>query len=192
MTQILFIRHGETDWNVEKRIQGQTDIPLNEKGIKQAGDCARALKNSHYDLIISSPLLRALSTAKIINKQTKLPLLVNDAFKERSFGEAEGMSLTELNRLYPKRNYPKMETRLRLNKRIIEAINYILVTYPNKNIIIVAHGAVLNSLLSTVTNHLHGSTITRLKNGSFTHISFRSSNWKLNYLNQTRHLKAYD
>lgn len=192
MIEILLIRHGETDWNNKGIIQGQIDIPLNKKGEKQAKACAIALKNKNYDLIISSPLSRALSTAHIINRLLNLPLIIEDAFKERSFGTAEGMSLTELNQAYPDRIYPEMEARLNLNRRVIKAINHILKTYPNKKVILVAHGAVLNSLLSTVTNHQQGSTITTLKNASFTHISFNTLNWTLDYINQTTHLKTYD
>ncbi len=192
MAKTLFIRHGETDWNNKKIIQGQIDIPLNENGKRQARACGIALKSNDYDLIISSPLSRALSTAKIINQSLEIPLIIKDFLKERSFGLAEGMDLSQLNQLYPDRIYPDMEARLDLNKRVIVGMNHLLTNYPNKKIIVVAHGAVLNSLLSTVTNHQAGSTITTLKNGSFTQITFNDSNWTLDYINQVAHLKTSD
>src|SRR5690606_40156857 len=93
ITTICLIRHGETDWNAQRRIQGRTDIPLNEKGIQQARECRDFLKNSEWDVIITSPLKRAKQTAEIINEALNIDLIEMDDFIEKSFGDVEGVTL---------------------------------------------------------------------------------------------------
>lgn len=88
--EFTHIRHGETDWNKIGKVQGKTDLELNETGRAQAEETARKLKNEHFDLIICSPLKRAKETAEIINKELKLKLVVEAGLHERDFGEREG------------------------------------------------------------------------------------------------------
>ncbi|MGX1428958.1 broad specificity phosphatase PhoE [Cytobacillus horneckiae] len=76
MTMICLIRHGETDWNAQNRIQGRTDIPLNGKGKQQAIQCGKYLALNDWDVIISSPLIRARQTAELINENTNLPITI--------------------------------------------------------------------------------------------------------------------
>jgi len=85
-----FIRHGETNWNSERRVMGQKDIPLNQKGIEQANHAAEILKNTHFKFILSSPLARALKTAEIISDRVQKPIVVIDELKECSLGIREG------------------------------------------------------------------------------------------------------
>lgn len=85
-----FIRHGETSWNNERRVMGQKDIPLNRKGIEQVSHAAELLKNAHFKLILSSPLVRALKTAEIISDRVQKPIVVIDGLKECSLGIREG------------------------------------------------------------------------------------------------------
>ena len=87
---ILMIRHGETDWNVAKKVQGKADIPLNENGIEQAKTARQKLKNEKIDIIICSPLKRARQTAEIINAEIQCPILYEEGITERDFGEFEG------------------------------------------------------------------------------------------------------
>ena len=86
-----FLRHGQTDWNVERRGQGQTDIPLNETGINQAYDAKELLKGCGIKTIISSPLSRASKTAEIVNEAFGLRVQYIDELQEASFGEFEGV-----------------------------------------------------------------------------------------------------
>ncbi|OJW49644.1 MAG: hypothetical protein BGO67_03825 [Alphaproteobacteria bacterium 41-28] len=85
-----FVRHGETNWNKENRIMGQKDIPLNEKGIEQAKHAATLLKTINFTLILSSPLIRAYTTAEIIADKTHKPIVVVEELKECSLGIREG------------------------------------------------------------------------------------------------------
>src|SRR5690625_4440025 len=123
ITTICLIRHGETDWNAQGRIQGRTDIPLNSLGIQQAKECRDFLIDSDWDVMITSPLQRAKQTAEIINEGLKLPLIEMKDFVERSFGDAEGMTLKEREEKFPNRNYPNQEERSALNERVIAGID---------------------------------------------------------------------
>ena len=71
-TVLGLLRHGQTDWNIDFRLQGITDIPLNETGIGQARDAARAIDSNEWDLVVSSPLGRAIETAEIVSKENDL------------------------------------------------------------------------------------------------------------------------
>ena len=93
---IYVIRHGKTDWNLESRIQGKTNISLNEIGINQAEEVREKLENKEIDLIISSPLDRTRQTAEIINKNMKLPIKYNENLMERNFGIYEGKNSKEI------------------------------------------------------------------------------------------------
>ena len=86
-----FLRHGQTDWNVERRGQGRTDIPLNETGIAQAYAAKELLRECGIKTIVSSPLSRASRTAEIVNEAYDLPLQFVDELQEASFGEYEGV-----------------------------------------------------------------------------------------------------
>ena len=88
---IYLIRHGETDWNKTKRLQGVTDIPLNAYGIELAEKTAEGLKDVPFDRIYTSPLIRAKKTAEIIRGDRPVELVVTDGLKEISFGEYEGL-----------------------------------------------------------------------------------------------------
>ena len=93
-----FLRHGQTDWNVEGRFQGHTDIALNALGLAQAHDAARLLAGCPVDIIVASPLVRALKTAAIVAERLDKPLFVDSELKERHFGEFEGLVVNEVKR----------------------------------------------------------------------------------------------
>ena len=87
---LYLIRHGETVWNTEKRLQGQLDSPLTDNGIQQIQSLLSKLKDISISNVITSPLGRSISSAQIISEYFKLPLVVNDSLKERHFGEWQG------------------------------------------------------------------------------------------------------
>ena len=88
---IYFVRHGQTNWNIEHKIQGQSDIPLNEMGKKQAELIAPQLKDLKIERIISSDLSRALETAQIINTHLKLQITLDTRLREFKYGQIEGV-----------------------------------------------------------------------------------------------------
>lgn len=95
---IYFMRHGETDWNTVKRLQGTTDIPLNTRGVVLAEQTARALhkRGIHFDRVFTSPLTRALTTAALMNVYSRAPLIRDERLMEFCFGAAEGTMFTEI------------------------------------------------------------------------------------------------
>ncbi|MFC5465207.1 histidine phosphatase family protein [Lederbergia graminis] len=188
MTTICLIRHGETDWNAEGRIQGRTDVPLNQNGLNQAKKCRDFLKNSEWDVIITSPLKRAQQTAEIINEALNLPIIIMDDFIERSYGDAEGMLLEVRRKFYPDGSYPNQEERETLNNRVIAGVERIKQKYDGTKVIIVAHGAVINTLLATFSNGEIGSGKTRLGNACISHIHFQNGIWVIKDYNQINHL----
>ena len=104
------LRHGQTDWNIDFRLQGITDIPLNETGILQAQTAAAAIPKSFWNFVASSPLSRALDTAKIVAHAIEIPeVTVDSLLLERSFGEAEGMTHSEWKENFPDDEAPRTE-----------------------------------------------------------------------------------
>lgn len=101
MKNLLIVRHGETDFNKEDRYAGSTDIDLNERGIQQAYDIAKESEKFKIDLIITSPLKRCRSMAEIIKNNVQKPLLITDAFQERSLGVFEGLTREEAKSRHP-------------------------------------------------------------------------------------------
>ena len=162
---IYLLRHGETDWNKEGRIQGHTDIPLNQKGRMQIAQTAKGLAGicSDIDLIICSPLSRARESARIAAENLNYPIervFVEPMLIERCFGEAEGMTAKERARKYPNYQYsdtgyrfPGIEEYEDLMKRADSILQKIVSTYSDKeNILVVSHGAILAAVITAVTD----------------------------------------
>lgn len=189
---ICLVRHGETDWNVVRKIQGRTDIPLNEKGIIQAQYCKKYLSKFQWDVIVSSPLQRARQTAEIINTELRLPFIVMDEFIERHYGDVEGLTIEERSSMFPDFQCPNQENFELVKNRVMEGINKLHQIYPNKKTIVVAHGGVINTLLFVLSNGEIGSGKTKLFNGCLSHIYLYKNEWKIKNYNQTSHLLEYD
>jgi broad specificity phosphatase PhoE len=139
---IYIVRHGQTNWNLEHRIQGGTDIELNETGILQAQEIANLLKDKKFDMIFTSPLKRAYKTAEIICNGNS-EIIVDDRIRERGNGDFEGKLKEECVKLIdfrdPNENRYNIETVPNCRKRINEFFDYIVKTYPNKEILVVTH-----------------------------------------------------
>jgi len=99
--RLCVTRHGETDFNVQKRYTGSTDIPLNAKGVSQAEELASKLSNTQFDVIVSSSLLRAKQTAEIVNKSLNTPIVFMDEFQEICMGVYQGLTQKEAEEQYP-------------------------------------------------------------------------------------------
>ncbi|MDR1018913.1 MAG: histidine phosphatase family protein [Lachnospiraceae bacterium] len=161
---IYLMRHGETDWNKERRIQGSTDIPLNKFGVHLARVTAHALEEIiHFDRCYSSPLSRAVRTAEIVISEQHNPpeIILEKDLRELSFGELEGKSILEgeieeLDVLFknPSEYRPSSggETLEELDKRTWNVFLNIINNPKNfdKNVLITAHGAVIASILNHI------------------------------------------
>lgn len=164
-TELYLVRHGETDWNRQRRIQGSTDIPLNDAGREQARETGRALGRRPFDGIFSSPLGRALETARIIAGEVGLPdPAVIDALVERNYGEAEGMGFDEIERRWPDRTaVPGQESREQVVERVLPALRDLARAHPGRSLIVVSHGGAIRSVLAAADPDGAHGTIT---NGS--------------------------
>jgi len=154
----FLVRHGETDWNKEGRTQGQSDTPLNELGRSQAREAGQKLKGKKIDLIISSDLSRARETAEIIAREIGGEIILEEKFRERSFGETEGMHFEVRNEKYGNRfatydqAYPGGETFQEVEKRALEAFHVHHKDYFDKNVVIVTHAGVMRALQRVFKN----------------------------------------
>lgn len=155
---IYFVRHGQTEWNVKKKIQGKTDIALNEVGKLQAKETALLIKNGNYDIdrVYSSRHIRALETAKEISKACNVECVIMDGLEEMNFGNWEGKSWTDIkineaeayknwnsNRRYVKT--PDGECYQDVFERLYKALLYIIET-EKKDTVVVTHSAIVMSM----------------------------------------------
>lgn len=142
---MLIMRHGETDWNIQSRMQGTTDIELNANGIKQATIAAEELKNREIDIIISSPLKRAKKTAEIVSNIIKVPYVCDNSLVERGFGDYEGTDpkkadyelFWNYNSNYSEKHVEPIKD---FYERVDSGLKKIEENYIGKNILLVTHG----------------------------------------------------
>lgn len=154
MKAFYFLRHGETDWNVQGRMQGHTDIPLNTTGEAQAIRAAQALMGLGITRIISSPLQRAHRTATVAATALQVPLTLDESLKERTFGSFEGQITAEVRTahgLQPEQSIseilpPDAETWPATKNRALKFTQRLLAEYPNETPLFVSHGAVFRAL----------------------------------------------
>ena len=165
MTTIYLVRHGETDWNRARRIQGSTDIPLNQTGRDQAAVTAALLANRSWDGVYASPLSRAFETGAIIARALGLPEPeAVPEVAERRYGDAEGLTGDEIDARFPgDTQVPGRETREEVAARVIPAIVALAERHPGENIVLVSHGGVIRTILNVVAP---GENPEPIRNGS--------------------------
>jgi phosphoserine phosphatase len=150
MTGLVLIRHGETDWNVEGRYQGQADPPLNARGLAQAYQLAEQLKNHPLDLLYTSPLIRSAQTAEIAAQLLGIPLYREARFMEIHQGDWQTRLRAEIDELYPdlfrrwesepwQVSPPNGETLYQVQARVLAAVEEIKHNHPNDLVGIVTH-----------------------------------------------------
>ena len=163
-TRILAIRHGETAWNVDTRIQGHLDIPLNDTGRWQAQRLARALAaRDAIHAVYSSDLQRARETAQAIAVATGTPLRTHAGLRERGFGLFEGKTYAEIEQTWPeesehwRRRTPDWqppqggESLLQVRARILQTLQELAAPHAGQQIVLVAHGGVMDQLYRLAT-----------------------------------------
>ena len=161
MIRLILIRHGQTKWNVGGRYQGQSDIALNEEGIKQARQLAAHFPVSQLDAIYASDLQRAAKTAEILAKRFGISVQEESAFRELSFGDWEGLTYEEIIKQWPEAiekffkapdtlHIPNGETFVQVQQRAMKRLHEILQEnrMGDRTIAIVAHGAILRTILT--------------------------------------------
>jgi probable phosphoglycerate mutase len=182
VTLLTLVRHGETDWNLARRIQGTTDVPLNDTGREQARDAAAALgrdlesEGAPTAVVVASDLSRARETAEIIAAELGLePPRLFPELRERAYGEAEGVLVEEFGERFggwDRDSIPGAESRSDLRKRAIRAARLVVGdvrrdTAPNQvAVIAVSHGALISELIRHASGGSLPLTGERLGNGS--------------------------
>ncbi|NQX10220.1 histidine phosphatase family protein [Microbacteriaceae bacterium VKM Ac-2855] len=156
MTRITLVRHGQTEWNLVKRIQGTSDIPLNATGRAQARATGRRLAARDWDVVVASPLIRAHETGAIMAAVIGLdPPEILPGIAERCYGEAEGMTGPELRALHPNgiegSPIPGLESRPEVVERATAALLGLAERHPGRTVLVATHGAVIGSLLRHLT-----------------------------------------
>lgn len=189
---IYLLRHGETDWNREARLQGHTDIPLNQNGRLQIEHAAEVLANlcDGINLIISSPLSRAYESAEIVAEKLlyeKGNIVTEPLLIERCFGAGEGLTTAEREERYPSGIYPEMESFEDLIERAKSVFNKIVKLYEhNDNILVVSHGAILHAILAAATDvkTAYGRGLFKLEQASIHRIKYADGAIQLARYNQ--------
>jgi uncharacterized phosphatase len=173
MTRFFLVRHGETEWNRLRKIQGISDIPLNDTGRSQAAALGDILSKHRFDLIVSSPLSRALETAQIVARKLGMPApLVIQDLVERNYGEAEGSSGLELDTLYPPgTEILGREDRADVTKRVVRTLHDLAIRHPEADILAVAHGAVIRCVVDYAAPGEYSEPITNCSVHSFSHVA---------------------
>ncbi|MFI7483569.1 histidine phosphatase family protein [Kocuria sp. M1R5S2] len=156
--RIVLIRHGQTDWNLQERLQGATDVPLNATGREQARAAGRRLRaeGAHWDVLVSSPLDRAVQTARSIGAALDLELSrTYEELVERGFGPYEGTSLAGLPESERQRVLAAAEPADAVARRGLAALRRIREEHPGRNVLVVAHGSLIRLTVSELDGEAH-------------------------------------
>lgn len=205
MLEIYFVRHGETEWNLKGMLQGKKNSPLTEKGRSQAVKLGEALKDIEFEGIYTSPVVRASLTAEIIKGDRDQALYTVPELREMSFGDMEGLTKKEFERLHPVQ-YKNLwedavvydptafngETFAQVDKRVMEGLEHLVKSHPNGGkILVVSHGMTLKNIVSHVLGHgleeYWNDPVP--ENTSLTIVSYKDGNYKMEDFSNTSHLE---
>ena len=199
-TRILAIRHGETAWNVDGRIQGQLDVPLNDMGRWQVHRLALAVADEDIAAIYSSDLLRALETAQAVARGSGDPVVTDAGLRERGFGTFEGLSYAEINARWPEMGErwrrrdptfgaPGGETLNDFYARSIATASRLAALHPGQTIALVSHGGVMDCLYRAATRvALDAPRSWQLGNASINRLLYTPQGFTLVGWSDTYHL----
>jgi 2,3-bisphosphoglycerate-dependent phosphoglycerate mutase len=205
-TRIIAVRHGETDWNVDTRIQGHTDIALNARGQWQAEQLGRALAEEPIARIYSSDLSRALATAKAIARHTlstqAREVQLHTGLRERGFGKFEGHTFAAIEQQWPeeaqrwRQRDPEFapqggESALSVMRRVAQAVEALASQHTGEQIVLVAHGGVMDMLYRIATGQSVSAPRTwELGNTAINRLLWTPQGLSLVGWSDTRHLEV--
>ena len=148
--KLYVARHGETEWNVQRKVCGRTDIPLTDAGIQQAKLLAESAENLDIDIIIASPMIRAQQTAAAVSEKTGIPVWTDGRIIEHDFGIFEGVNWYNpgfvANKQHFACRYPGGESLMDVAHRVYGFLDELKEEYPDKNVLIVCHNGVCRVL----------------------------------------------
>jgi probable phosphoglycerate mutase len=200
VTRLVVIRHGETAWNVEQRIQGQLDVPLNDHGRWQAARLAAALAGEGLDAVYSSDLQRAAATAAAVAEAAGLAVVADPGLRERAFGRFEGVTFREIAERWPedaarwRGREPGFapgggESLIDFYARCVAAVERIAARHGGQTVAVVAHGGVLDCLYRAATRlSLNAARTWHLGNASINRLLYSGEGLALVGWNDSLHL----
>ena len=168
-TTIVLVRHGETDWNRERRFQGHADMPLNDAGRRQAAELADVLSREGLQAVYTSPLKRASETAQIVGNRLGLPLFDLAALKEIDVGEWQGLTVDEVRARFPQQasgewrsGWPNGESHEELSARVVPALLDLARGHDGERILGVTHAGPIRAALGASMGLSHEATRARI------------------------------
>lgn len=200
MTDLIFIRHGETDFNREQRFQGHVDVPLNAAGHEQARRLATALADERFDLLVSSDLRRARETAAPLELRHATRAITQAALREQCFGVLEGLDVTGIKARHPALwaqwlrhdadfGLPDGESVRQFHTRVLATVRELATEHAGKTLLVVTHGGVLDMLWRTVHGlALHGARACAIPNTGVNRLRWRGGTLDIVRWADDRHL----
>ena len=203
-TRFCLVRHGETDWNAEHRLQGHTDIGLNHRGTAQATQMAHALKNINlqFDMLYTSDLQRAVKTAQAIELLFDTSAVISSALRERHLGVLQGLTIHEAPQLEPELWQSHISRDLneelrggesiqQFSERIKTALEQLRKKHLGKTVLLVSHGGAVDMMYRIASNHpLDAEKAASVPNASLNWMSHDGSAWKIERWADTSHLEG--
>jgi len=188
---MYLIRHGETAWNQIRRIQGHSDIGLNEQGLRQAEQVARRFRGETIHAVYSSDLSRAHVTATRIAAEAGSTVSTQKTLRERYYGEWEGLTYEEVRARFEAQDEAAcgIETFEDMQLRAVNALTELAKDHRNEVVVVVSHGGLINSFLHYVTAGVQGTGMTRIDNTGITMFRFADERWEVLQVNNTDHLE---
>lgn len=201
MTKLIFIRHGQTEWNVLGRYQGQTDVALSPLGVEQAQKLAANFPVDKIEAVYASDLKRAMTTAKCVADRFRLSVTPCKSLRELNFGDWEGLTYDEIVAKWPEAlsnffqhpdilKIPHGESFPELRARALACVEKIVAKHPEETVAVVAHGAILRTIL-TAALHMDLKYVWTIRqfNTAVNIVTYTESGTTVELINGTGHLK---
>ena len=204
LVRLILIRHGQTEWNVQGRMQGRLDSPLTELGRRQASAAGSCLKDLGCDALVHSDLGRTRETARLIAAETALPMQPEPALRERALGIMEGLTKAEVRERYPQafRRYearepdfvvPQGESLRQVLERTRDCLEQLALAYDGARLVVVTHGGILDAAYRLITGTaLNAPRRFPLFNAGLNRIERFERTWRLESWGDIDHLQALE
>jgi broad specificity phosphatase PhoE len=196
--EVVLVRHGATDWNIQGRCQGSSDRALSEAGVRQAEEVAANLSQEKITAVYSSGLLRARRTAQFISQRHGLQVLIENDVRELDHGALEGMTFNEIKDQYPdfiqrwrtepaELQVPGGERLIDVQRRAWISLNRIAVRHEeDETVVVVSHNFAILGIICNVTGtHLNNYRSFRLEPCGYSRLRFDDGNWRVTHINGT-------